>query len=41
MGDVSGEARYRLMYNLGCAFSARIEIEYISDVCRTPRCKRK
>lgn len=26
MRDVSGEARYRLLYDLGCAFAARIEI---------------
>jgi transcriptional regulator with GAF, ATPase, and Fis domain len=29
MSDVSGEPRYRLLYELGCAFAARIEIEQL------------
>lgn len=29
MGNVSGEARYRLLYDLGCAFNARIEIDQL------------
>jgi hypothetical protein len=29
MPEVSGEARSRLLYNLACAFAARIEIDQL------------